>query len=194
MYLFFDTETTGLPRNWKAPVSDLDNWPRLVEMAWLLYDEEGNCVESRSAIVRPDGFVIPAEAAAVHGITTVRAAAEGVDLGALLADFARAVDIAQVLVAHNVSFDEKIVGAELLRTGVESRFNERVRFCTMTTSTDLCAIPSRYGYKWPKLPELHKRLFGSVPDGAHAAGSDVEACARCFFEMKRLGLVTLPRV
>ena len=190
MYLFFDTETTGLPRNWKAPVSDLDNWPRLVEMAWLLYDEEGNCVESRSAIVRPDGFVIPAEAAAVHGITTVRAAAEGVDLGALLADFARAVDIAQVLVAHNVSFDEKIVGAELLRMGVTSCLDERERFCTMTTSTDLCAIPSRYGYKWPKLPELHQRLFGSVPDGAHAAGSDVEACASCFFEMKRLGLVT----
>jgi len=30
MYLFFDTETTGLPRNWKAPVTDLDNWPRMV--------------------------------------------------------------------------------------------------------------------------------------------------------------------
>ncbi len=191
MYLFFDTETTGLPRDWKAPVSDLDNWPRLVELAWRLYDNSGNSVESRTAIVRPEGFVIPADAAAVHGITTARALVEGVGLEPLLVDFARAVDRSRALVAHNVAFDEKIVGAELLRARVANRFNERERFCTMTASTDLCAIPSRYGYKWPKLSELHQRLFGRVPEGAHAAGSDVEACANCFFEMKRLGLVTL---
>ena len=194
MYLFFDTETTGLPRNWNAPVTDLDNWPRLVELAWLVCDEEGNDVESRSAIVRPDGFAIPAEAAVVHGITTARALAEGVGLEALLEDFARTVDTSRVLIAHNISFDEKIMGAELLRTGVRSGFDERERFCTMKSSTELCAIPSRYGFKWPKLSELHQRLFGSIPDGAHAAGSDVEVCARCFFEMKRLDLITLPHV
>ena len=192
MYLFFDTETTGLPRNWQAPVSDLSNWPRMVELAWRLCEEDGTCVESRSVVVRPDGFTIPAEASAVHGITTERALAEGVELEPLLVDFARAVDASRVLVAHNVRFDEKIVGAELLRTGVPSQFESRARYCTMTTSTELCAIPSRYGFKWPKLPELHQRLFGTIPEGAHAAGADVEACARCFFEMMRLGLVTLP--
>jgi DNA polymerase-3 subunit epsilon len=194
MYLFFDTETTGLPLNWNAPVSDLDNWPRLVELAWLLCDEEDNYVESRSAIVKPDGFEIPTGAAAVHGISTARALAEGVALEPLLEDFARVVDTSRVLIAHNMSFDEKIMGAELLRTGVQSSFDERERFCTMKTSTELCAIPSRYGFKWPKLSELHQRLFGSIPDGAHAAGSDVEVCARCFFEMKRLHLITLPHV
>ncbi|MEQ1573576.1 MAG: 3'-5' exonuclease, partial [Vicinamibacterales bacterium] len=106
MYLFFDTETTGLPRDWKAPVSDLDNWPRLVELAWRLYDNSGNSVESRTAIVRPEGFVIPADAAAVHGITTARALVEGVGLEPLLVDFARAVDRSRALVAHNVAFDE----------------------------------------------------------------------------------------
>ena len=110
MYLFFDTETTGLPRNWKAPVTDLDNWPRLVELAWLVCDEDGQHIESRSAIVRPDGFQIPHEAAAVHGISTVRAVAEGVGLEELLKDFARAVDASRILIAHNVSFDEKIIG------------------------------------------------------------------------------------
>ena len=192
MYLFFDTETTGLPLNWNAPVSDLDNWPRLVELAWLLYDEEGAAVESRSEIVKPNGFEIPAEAEAVHGINTARALTEGVALEPLLDDFARVVDTSRVLIAHNMSFDERIMEAELLRTGVRSNFDKRERFCTMKTSTDLCAIPSRYGFKWPKLSELHQRLFGTIPDGAHAAGSDAEVCARCFFEMKRLGLVALP--
>ena len=42
MYLFFDTETTGLPKNWKAPITDLENWPRLVQLAWLVYDNIGN--------------------------------------------------------------------------------------------------------------------------------------------------------
>ena len=27
MYLIFDTETTGLPKNFKAPITDTDNWP-----------------------------------------------------------------------------------------------------------------------------------------------------------------------
>ncbi|MCX6741278.1 MAG: hypothetical protein NTY61_02675, partial [Candidatus Parcubacteria bacterium] len=36
-YLFFDTETTGLPKNWKAPIEDLDNWPRIVQIAWAIY-------------------------------------------------------------------------------------------------------------------------------------------------------------
>ena len=114
MYLFFDTETTGLPRNWNAPVSDLDNWPRLVELAWLLYDEEGAAVESQSAIVKPNGFEIPTGAEAVHGINTARALAEGVVLRSVLDDFARVVDTSRVLIAHNMSFDKKIMGAELL--------------------------------------------------------------------------------
>ena len=190
MYLFFDTETTGLPRNWNAPVNDLDNWPRLVELAWLLCDETGNAVESRSAIVKPNGFEIPAQATAVHRIDTARALAQGVALSPLLDEFARVVDISRVLVAHNMSFDEKIIGAELLRAGVWSKFDKRERFCTMKASTDLCAIPSRYGFKWPKLSELHQKLFGTIPDDAHAAGADVQACARCFFEMKRLNLIS----
>ena len=59
MYLFFDTETAGLPRNRKAPVSDLNNWPRLVQIAWLLYDNSGSPVKSSDYIIKPEGFAIP---------------------------------------------------------------------------------------------------------------------------------------
>ncbi|WP_198935449.1 hypothetical protein [Chlorobium sp. KB01] len=80
MYLFFDTESTGLPRNWKAPVTDLNNWPRLVQLAYLSFDGGGNQTGSGNYIVRPDGFSIPPEAAAIHGISTAQALAEGLEL------------------------------------------------------------------------------------------------------------------
>lgn len=191
MYLFFDTETTGLPTNWNAPVTDLANWPRLIELAWLRYDEQGRCIESQSVIVRPDGFSVPGEAAAVHGITTARAMAEGVALKTALGRFVRSVEASRLLIAHNIDFDEKIVGAEILRTGVDRRFFEVERFCTMKESADFCAITRGIGFKWPTLLELHHRLFENRLDDTHIAGVDVQACANCFFEMKRRGIIQL---
>ena len=80
MYLFFDTETTGLPRNWKAPVTDLNNWPRMVQIAWILCDDKGNRVETADYIIKPENFVIPQDASKVHGITTEKAINEGESL------------------------------------------------------------------------------------------------------------------
>ena len=87
MYVFFDTETTGLPRNWKAPVTDLDNWPRLVQLAWLVFDKDGNELAFADHIVRPDGFTIPKDASDVHRITTERALAEGEALLSVMEKF-----------------------------------------------------------------------------------------------------------
>ena len=53
MYLIFDTETTGLPKNWKAPITDTDNWPRCVQIAWQLHDEMGELVEDQNYIRVP---------------------------------------------------------------------------------------------------------------------------------------------
>ena len=79
MFLFFDTETTGLPQRWNAPVTDVDNWPRLVQLAWIMCDDKGNVIEERSDIIKPEGFSIPVEASRVHGITTIKAQEEGQD-------------------------------------------------------------------------------------------------------------------
>ncbi|MBI4728163.1 MAG: 3'-5' exonuclease [Acidobacteria bacterium] len=192
MYLFFDTETTGLPRDRSAPLSDLDNWPRLVQVAWLLYDDRENHIGGRSAIIKPLGFSIPADATKVHGITTARARREGAELAPLLRDFASAIERSRVLVAHNMSFDEKVIAAEFLRTRIKTRLLDTDRFCTMRASTEFCAIPGRHGYKWPTLSELHACLFASAPGSAHTAESDVQACARCFFELRRRKLIKLP--
>ena len=87
MYLFFDTETTGLPRNWKAPVTDLNNWPRMIQIAWILSDNKGNRIESDDFIIKPENFKIPIEASKVHGISTEKAINEGEELEKVLLMF-----------------------------------------------------------------------------------------------------------
>lgn len=189
MYLFFDTETTGVPRNYKAPVTDLTNWPRLVQIAWLLADENANEIASVEYIVKPEGFTIPKEAVKIHGITTEKAIQSGADLALVLTEAAAAIAQASILIAHNMSFDEKILGAEFLRSGQKNIVSSKQRLCTMQAATNYCQIPGPYGNKWPTLEELHKKLFDKPFVGAHQALVDVRACAKCYFELKRRKVV-----
>lgn len=189
MYLFFDTETTGLPQNYNAPIEDLNNWPRLVQLAWLIYDQNGEKTGQGNFIIKPEGFTIPEQSARVHGISTERALTEGVDLKETLLDFADAVRNNQIIIAHNMSFDEKIIGAEFLRKKIMHDLFESIRVCTKEESTDYCELPGNYGYKWPRLDELHIKLFSKNFDNAHDALADVEACAKCFFELCKRGVI-----
>lgn len=189
MYLFFDTETTGKPRNYKAPLSDLGNWPRVVQIGWMQFDKEGQSLFGVERIIKPEGFVIPADASRIHGITTARALAEGSRLADVLAEFIVAASAAKVVVAHNLAFDENIVGAEFLRTGTANVLSKKKRICTMQVSTEFCRLPGSYGYKWPTLTELYGKLFKKRLEEAHSALADVKACAECFFELKRLGVL-----
>ena len=189
MYLFFDTETTGLPRNWKAPVTDLNNWPRMIQIAWILCDNKGNRLESHDYIIKPENFEIPLEASKIHGISTEKAINEGVALEMVLNKFNELVERADFIVAHNISFDEKILGAELLRKNIKSNFNKKRKLCTMQSSTYYCKLPGPYGYKWPKLSELHIKLFGVDFEDAHDASADINATEKCFWEMRKRGLI-----
>lgn len=196
MYLFFDTETTGLPLDWNAPVTLLSNWPRLVQLAYILYDENENLVEEKEFIVKPAGFTIPWQSAHVHGITTERAVAEGWELESVLRNFANTLQYPTYLIAHNMNFDEKIMGAELLRAEMPNLLEGKRRLCTMTGSVDFCAIPSvssRQRYKYPRLSELHHKLFGENFTDAHHALTDARVCAKCFFELKKRGVMNLPQ-
>jgi len=189
--LFFDTETTGLPKNYKAPVTDVDNWPRLVQLAWLLYDDNDNYVDGCNDIVCPDGWTVPEQAANLHGITTERALAEGHPVIDVLTRFENAMRQATHLVAHNMAFDERILGAEYVRAKWPRILPKLPRVCTMLSTTDICKLNGRYGYKWPKLQELHRHLFHDTFEEAHNAAADIKATARCFYELKRLNLITI---
>ena len=194
--MIYDTETTGLPRNYEAPVTDLDNWPRLVQLAWQLHGPGGELLEAESFVIRPDNFTIPFNAEKVHGITTELALKEGADLREVLQKFAAAVARSQVIAGHNVDFDQMIVGAEFIRMEMEDPAREKVHLCTKTESVDYCAIPGGLGggFKWPQLGELHMKLFGEGFDEAHNASADVIATARCFFEMIRIGLISADKL
>ena len=191
MYLFFDTETTGLPKNYQAPLDDFLYWPRIVQIAWSLYDEVGNHWESYCYIIKPNGFVISEEVAKIHRVSQERAEREGIDLKVALEHFLRDAESAAYLVAHNIDFDEKIIGSELLRENLAPNpFRGTNRICTMKSSVDFCKISNGRGsYKWPNLSELYRILFSSEFPEAHDALVDVTACAKCFFELKRRGIL-----
>lgn len=189
MYLLFDTETTGLPRNWNAPITDIYNWPRLVQLAYLYYDEKGNLIDQGNFIIKPAGFTIPKESSRIHGITTEKALLEGFDLTHTLNNFNDLITSSTCIVAHNISFDEKIVGAEFIRTKITSQIQQKRKICTMQSSVNFCQIPGNYGYKWPKLSELHHRLFNTNFEEAHNAMVDVSITAKCFWEMKKLNII-----
>ena len=189
MYLFFDTETTGLPRRWNAPLTDSDNWPRMVQLAWIICDRSGNTIESRDAVIRPEGFVIPAEVSRLHGITTEKAMDVGEPIRAVLEEFSDKMDGCGMLVGHNISFDECIVGAEFERQRMMTSLFFKSKCCTMKSAVNYCKLPGRNGYKAPRLSELHRFLFREEFENAHNALADVEATVRCFWRLKELGVI-----
>jgi len=189
MFLIFDTETTGLPKNFNAPVSDSDNWPRLVQLAWQSHDEKGELIEVKNYIIKPEGFEIPYGSEKIHGISTKRALAEGVDLDFVLNEFAKALESNKFVVGHNISFDINIMGAEYYRRNISSLITDIKSIDTKEEGTQFCAIPGGRGgkFKWPNLTELHIKLFNEGFGEAHNASADVEATARCFLELIRIG-------
>lgn len=191
MFLIYDTETTGLPINNNAPLTDFENWPRLVQLAWQIHDEKGELVEVKNYIVKPEGFVIPRAAEKVHGISTERATNEGEALDKVLQEFIKALQKVKVVAGHNVEFDNTVVRVECMRKELECPLAERIIVDTKEISTNYCAIPGGRGgkFKWPKLSELHVKLFGENFDAAHNASADVQATARCFLELIRLNVI-----
>ncbi|MCO5248700.1 MAG: 3'-5' exonuclease [Chitinophagales bacterium] len=188
-YLFFDTETTGLPKDWKAPLTDFNNWPRMIQLGFLLYDDKGIEVDEGNFIIRPEGFTIPSEVSKIHGITTEKALDEGIILLNVLEEFSSFIRNADILVAHNMAFDEKIVGAEFLRKGMDNVIAFKRKICTMRSSKEYCGLPGKYGLKNPRLSELHFKLFGHNFENAHDAFADIKATAACFWELKRLRII-----
>ncbi len=192
MFLIFDTETTGLPRNYNAPLSDSDNWPRVVQIAWQLHDVKGNLLSANSIIVKPNGFTIPFNAAQVHGISTERALTEGEDLQVVMNEFVEVVKQTKYLCGHNIEFDLSIVGAEFIRLGMPDYFSGKPVIDTKNDDvTEFCAIPGGRGgkYKWPKLEELYVKLFNQGFEAAHNAAFDVQATAKAFFELLKRSIL-----
>jgi len=188
-HFFFDTETTGKPIDWNAPVTNISNWPRLVQIAYIVYDKNGNELSANQFIIKPNGYLIPQESVKIHGITNEKANEHGVTLSSVLNILYDQISKVNCLVAHNINFDEKVLGAEFLRNNMDNILSEKTKICTMELSTDFCAISGYNGYKWPKLSELYYKLFEHQYDNAHNAYSDIRATAKCYWELKKQGII-----
>ena len=161
MYLVFDTETTGLPLNWKAPLTDFNNWPRLVQLAWQIHDIKGSLLEVKNYIVKPEDFTIPYNAEKIHGISTQRALDDGLSIKEVLNFFIDDLSKADYIIGHNISFDNSIVGCEFLRLNMANLLIDKISIDTKNESTNFCQLPGGRGgkYKWPNLSELYYKLF-----------------------------------
>ena len=189
MYLIFDTETTGLPKSWNAPITNTDNWPRCVQIAWQLHDEMGNVLEHNDFLIKPDGYNIPYDAERIHGISTELAEEQGISLDECLILFNEVLGKTKFIVGQNLNFDLNIMGCEFHRLGVENKMTSLPILDTCTEKTAfMCQIPGGRGgkFKLPTLTELHHHLFGGGFGDAHNATADVEATTRCFLELVRI--------
>lgn len=191
MFLFFDTETTGLP-NYQRPLNN-PLQPHLVQLAAVLYDAGRKEIESVDLIVNP-GVPIPASASAVHGITDDIAVAKGVHPTKALSTFLDMAKRAKFVIAHNAEFDIWLLKVLFARyaegTATFADFVPPTSvLCTMKTATPIVNLPPtakmlRAGFNKPKSPTLTecvKFFFDEDLEGAHDALVDVRACARVFF-------------
>ena len=189
MNIFFDTETTGVPRNYNAPVSDVDNYPRLVQLGYVLVNN-GKVLHQYEAIIKPDGFEIPQGASRVNGISTEKALNEGEDLVKVLDEFKFWAKASDKLIGHNVKFDCSIMGAEYWRKHGFDPLAEKKKVCTMLSGAKFVGIPGNYGkYKYPKLQELYRALFLKDFPQTHTARDDILHTVECYDEMVKRGII-----
>lgn len=187
MFLVFDTETNGLPGNRNFPAEYVDNWPRIVQLSWGIYDRDGNEVGFYDYIIKPNNFTITEESSKIHGITNEIANREGHPIKDVLYEFKSTLKTVKYIVSHNYHFDINTLGAECIRNNVSLSYKTiQKEICTMKLTTNFCKIPfsttsKRNRYKWPRLQELYTTIFGKSYEHCHNSKYDVRACAKCLF-------------
>ena len=191
MYLFWDTETTGLPDKNK-PASDPCQ-PHICQLGAILCDEHGFVRAEVNLLVRPAGWVIPESATAIHGISQGVAERYGLSIRGVLSIFGRLLDRADLSVAHNIAFDLFMLAIEAENSAVVLDM-AKTHFCTMHHSKEILKIPptprmyacGMTTFKSPNLQEAYRHFFGRDFEGAHDAMADVRACRDVFFAIQKL--------
>jgi DNA polymerase-3 subunit epsilon len=185
MYLFFDTETTGLPKNWKAKATDVDNWPRITQLAIIVTDENFKVQHEYSELVKPDDWSIPKEKFFIdNNMSTERCEQYGYPISKTLNSFVQLLKGCDYVVAHNMNFDLKVISAEMIRAGIKTNHPTK-KICSMLSTRDYFGTG-----KWPSLIKLHTKIFGADFGNAHDALADVRATVRCVKYLTENGLVT----
>ncbi|HBO2628212.1 TPA: 3'-5' exonuclease [Pseudomonas aeruginosa] len=182
-----DTETTGLPA-WNDP-SDAPHQPHLVEVAAILFSDQGKELDRFSAIIKPEGWAISPEVAALHGITHEMAMDVGISEAEALEGFLAIHARADLRVAHSANFDDRIIRIAISRYHGKTfadHYKAGPRYCTAQNARSIVALPRN---KVPTLGEAYKHFFDQDLVEVHRAVPDAEACARIYFTLQG---ITLP--
>ena len=196
MYLFLDTETTGLPKSTVVSAENFDSFPRIVQISWGLLDADFKCVVSEDFYLKQD-VPIPPSAIKIHGITDDIVAEKGEDPKVVFERLLKDINKALYIVAHNIDFDLPIIESEFLRLSMKKPFRGKKKICTMKAGTQFCQLPKYHGrgYKYPTLVELLECCyFSGVSIGLkspHNAQTDVSILIKCFIKLKELGYIEL---
>jgi DNA polymerase III epsilon subunit-like protein len=207
--LVFDTETTGLPKSKIMNPDTLNLWPHTVQFSYVIYDTNLNdIIVSNDSIVKlKDDITIPEDSIKIHGITNESSHKNGINIELILNEFFSHLRNVDLLVGHNISFDINMIKVELLRFIYDTKSNisenevkeykYNLHFltnyknicCTLQESIDLCNIKAidKFGkeyIKFPKLLELHQKLFESTPNNLHNSFNDILITLRCYMKLK----------
>ena len=180
----FDCETTGLVPKDKITKENEPYFPHIVSLSWVIYDDE-----DRETLVEKDEIVtcaVPITNSFVHHITD-EISSKGIPLECALNDFLDDVQGLDLVVAHNLSFDCKMIEVSLFRLGRQAdykKFKQIPSHCSMMSNIKFCGLRNQYGLKFPKLQELYVKLFGEEFENAHNSLADVKACLKCYLKLK----------
>jgi DNA polymerase III epsilon subunit-like protein len=208
-FLIFDTETTGLPQTKIISPDTLNRWPHIVQFSFIIYDDHTNVIThiQNNIIKMSDNINIPEDSIKFHGITNEISKSKGLPIEHVLNDFFYHLLEVDKVVGHNIEFDINMVRVELLRTihfNTNKVTDDLIRIykfnlhyltniknihCTLQESIELCNIKAvnksgKEYVKFPKLEELHYKLFNSKPNNLHNSLNDCLVTLRCFIKMK----------
>lgn len=196
IFFIFDLETNGLPYNSRMNYKFTNNWPGIVQIAWGIYNSNGDNLVFRNYIIKPNKFKISREASNIHGISHDFASKNGIKFNDILNELEEDLLKSDYIVAHNFNFDRSSLLAELTRNNRNNLihlFESKKHICTLKESINVCCISRspNGSYKWPKLSELYEKLFNRKLRNAHNARYDVENLSLCFFKLIENGEIRL---
>ena len=185
MYLIFDSSANGRPKSYKAPLDDTFNWPRLLHLSWIVLNEDLKPIEDYDCIIKPEGFTPTEAALKSHHIPKESIDNSENELKEVLKIFKESMDKCTYVFAHNLKYNEGIVGSEYYRKSMSSPLIAADKYCLMHEATYYCKLPGKRGYKWPTLQEMHSIIFKQGYTPSNHARADVIAASRCFIYLKK---------
>lgn len=207
-FLIVDTETTGLPVTYSASFQDTANWPRIIELAWELCWENGETIEKSCELVCPDGWRYPVgEFWDQHGFNEADNILNGIEMPKLLNQLAIAMNCADVMICHNLSYDKPIIECEFFRYSIFPKAVRRqliendihlkaglrpegvplLKECTKLLFTPVLKLPGFNGqYAWPKLEAAYEYCFSKPYVDGHHADSDVQATKEIYLWLQEM--------